>query len=90
VPEQAQLLAAENTCALMPEFVDFYRSLVTQHCHKHAPHISADAFFSRLLQDDIFSLNEGRVVAAFKQAAQGLIEGRPLNAPACAGALLVA
>lgn len=88
VPELAQLLDADQTCALMREFVGFYRTLVVDYCHLHAPELSADLFFSRLLQDDIFTLCEGRVVAAFKQAAPGLIQGRTLDASAPEGYLL--
>jgi hypothetical protein len=50
--------------------------------------LSADLFFTRLLQDDIFTLGEGRVVAAFKQAAPGLIQGRTLDASPSEGYLL--
>ena len=52
------------------------------------PADQADLFFTRLLQDDIFSLGEGRVVAAFKQAAPGLIQGRTLDASPTEGYLL--
>jgi hypothetical protein len=90
VPEQSQLVDTEQTCALMREFVGFYRTLVADYCHLHAPQLSADLFFSRLLQDDIFSMGEGRVVAAFKQAAPGLIHGRTLDTWACEDRLLAA
>jgi hypothetical protein len=90
VPEQAQLVDAEQTCALMREFVGFYRTLVSDYCHLHAPQMSADLFFSRLLQDDIFTMGEGRVVAAFKQAAPVLIQGRTLDASASESYLLAA
>jgi len=90
VPEQAQLVDVEQTCALMREFVGFYRTLVSDYCHLHAPHISADLFFSRLLQDDIFAMGEGRVVTTFKQAAPVLIKGRTLDVSASEGYLLVA
>ena len=72
----------------MREFVGFYRTLVADYCHLHAPKLSADLFFSRLLQDDIFALGEGRVVAAFKQAAPALIQGRTLDTSACEDFLL--
>jgi hypothetical protein len=88
VPEQLQLVDAEKTSALMREFVGFYRTLVADYCQLHAPHLSDDLFFSRLLQDDIFSLGEGRVVAAFKQAAPALIQGRTLDASPSEGDLL--
>ncbi len=88
VPEQAGLISSEQTCALMREFVGFYRTLVADYCHLHAPTLSADLFFTRLLQDDIFTLGEGRVVAAFKQAAPGLIQGRTLDASPSEGYLL--
>jgi len=88
VPEQAQLLDSEQTCALLREFVGFYRTLVADYCHLHAPELSADLFFSRLLQDDIFTLCEGRVVAAFKQVAPGLIQGRTMDESAFEGYLL--
>jgi dsDNA-specific endonuclease/ATPase MutS2 len=52
--------------------------------------MSADLFFSRLLQDDIFTMGEGRVVAAFKQAAPVLIQGRTLDASASESYLLAA
>lgn len=90
VPEQAHLVDAEQTCALMREFVGFYRSLVADYCHLHAPRLSADLFFTRLLDDDIFAMTEGRVVAAFKQAAPALIQGRTLDASASEGYLLAA
>ena len=76
VPEKLQLVDAEQTSALMREFVGFYQTLVAEYCHVHAPQISADVFFTKLLQDDIFSRGEGEVVAAFIQAAPGLIQGR--------------
>lgn len=88
VPEQAGLVDSEQTCTLMREFVGFYRTLVADYCHLHAPGLSADLFFTRLLQDDIFTLGEGRVVAAFKQAAPGLILGRTLDASPSEGYLL--
>lgn len=88
VPEQLGLIDSEQTCALMREFVGFYRTLVADYCHLHAPKLSADMFFSRLLQDDIFALGEGRVVAAFKQAAPALIQGRTLDTSACEDFLL--
>jgi hypothetical protein len=90
VPEKLQLLDAKQTCALMREFVGFYRTLVADYCHVHAPQISADAFFSKLLQDDIFSRGEGEVVAAFIQAAPGLIQRRISDTSACEGYLLAA
>jgi hypothetical protein len=90
VPEQLQQVDADKTCALMREFVGFYRTLVADYCHLHAPELSADLFFSRLLQDDIFTMGEGRVVAAFKQAAPGLIQGRTLDTSATEGYLLAA
>lgn len=90
VPEHMQLVDAEQTCALMREFVSFYRNLVADYCHLHAPQLSADLFFSRLLQDDIFSTGEGRVVVAFKQVASGLIQSRHLDASATEGYLLAA
>ncbi len=90
VPEQLQLFDAAKTSALMREFVGFYRTLVADYCHLHAPQLSADLFFSRLLQDDIFSKGEGQVVAAFKQAAPALIQGRTLDASASEGYLLAA
>ena len=88
VPEQLQLVDAEKTSALMREFVGFYRTLVADYCHLHPPQLSADLFFTRLLQDNIFSLGEGRVVAAFKQAAPALIQGRTLDASPSEGYLL--
>ena len=90
VPEQAQCVDAEQTAALMREFVGFYRTLVADYCHLHAPDLSADLFFTKLLQDDIFRWREGRLVAAFNQSAHGLIEGRTLNAPDSEGYLLAA
>jgi hypothetical protein len=90
VPEQAKLIDVTKTCGLMHDFVDFYRTLVVDYCHQHAPQLSADLFFSRLLQDDIFSMGEGQVVAAFKQAAPALIQGRTLDASASEGYLLAA
>jgi hypothetical protein len=90
VPEKLQLVDAEQTCALMREFVGFYRTLVADYCHVHAPLISADAFFSKLVQDDIFSRGEGEVDAAFIQAAPGLIQGRIPDTSACEGYLLAA
>jgi hypothetical protein len=85
-----QLVDAAKTSALMREFVGFYPTLVADYCHLHAPQLSADLFFSRLLQDDIFSMGEGQVVAAFKQAAPALILGRTLDASASEGYLLAA
>lgn len=90
VPEQAQCVDAEQTAALMREFVGFYRTLVADYCHLHAPELSADLFFTKLLQDDIFRWREGRLVAAFNQSAHGLIEGRTLNASDTEGYLLAA
>jgi hypothetical protein len=90
VPEQMQLVDAAKTSALMREFVGFYRTLVADYCHLHAPQLSADLFFSRLLQDDIFFAGEGQVVAAFKQAAPALIQGRTLDSSASEGYLLAA
>jgi hypothetical protein len=84
------LIDVTKTCGLMHDFVDFYRTLVVDYCHQHAPHLSADLFFSRLLQDDIFSMEEGQVVAAFKQAVPALIQGRTLDVSAPEGYLLAA
>jgi len=81
VPEHMQLVDAEQTCALMREFVSFYRNLVADYCHLHAPQLSVDLFFSRLV---------GRVVVAFKQVASGLIQSRHLDASATEGYLLAA
>jgi hypothetical protein len=47
-------------------------------------------FFSKLLQDDIFSMGEGQLVEAFKQAAPALIQGRTLDASSSEGYLLAA
>ncbi|MDP4614325.1 MAG: hypothetical protein NWS97_11100 [Limnohabitans sp.] len=88
VPELEGLVDSEQTCALMREFVGFYRTLVADYCHLHAPQLSADLFFSRLLQDDIFTLCEGRAVAAFKHAAPSLIQARALDASPPEGYLL--
>lgn len=90
VPEQMQLVDAAKTSALMREFVGFYRTLVADYCHLYAPQLSADLFFSRLLQDDIFTAGEGLVVDAFKQAAPALIQGRTLDSSAFEGYLLAA
>lgn len=90
VPEQMQLVDAAKTSALMREFVGFYRTLVTDYCRLHAPQLSADLFFSRLLQDDIFSAGEGQVVDAFKQAAPALIQGRTLDSLVSEGYLMAA
>jgi hypothetical protein len=90
VPEQAQCVDMEKTAALMREFVDFYRTLVADYCHLHAPQITPDMFFTKLLQDDIFRWREGRLVAAFKQAAPALIQGRTLDASSSEGYLLAA
>ena len=89
-PEQAQLLDSEQTCKLMREFVVFYRGLVADYCRQHAPELSADRFFSRLLQDNIFNLHEGDLIAAFKQASRGLIQSQPVDASASEGYLLAA
>ncbi len=88
VPEQMQLVDVAQTCALMRDFVGFYRSLVADYCHQHAPQLSADLFFSRLLQDEIFTMGEGQLVAAFKQAAPDLIQDGTLDASATEGYLL--
>jgi hypothetical protein len=88
VPEQMQLVDVEKTCALMRDFMGFYRSLVTDYCHQHAPQLSVDLFFTRLLQDEIFEMGEGQLVAAFKHAASDLIPARTLDAPVSEDSLL--
>jgi hypothetical protein len=90
VPEQAECVDADQTAALMHEFVGFYRTLVADYCDLHSPELSADLFFSKLLQDDIFSRGEGQLVAAFKQAAPALIQGRTLDASSSEDYLLAA
>jgi hypothetical protein len=69
VPEQAGLLDAEAVLALMPEFLVFYKKLVSDYLQRHLPHISPDQFFSALLQDDIMNFNVGSLVGAFRQLA---------------------
>lgn len=88
VPEQAQLIDTDMTCGLLREFVAFYRSLVADYCQVHAPQISVDLFFTKLLHDDIFSYNEGVLVPAFRPAALGLIQGSTLDSSASEGRLL--
>lgn len=90
VPEQMQLVDVAQTCALMRDFVGFYRSLVADYCQQHAPQLSADLFFSRLLQDEIFAMGEGQLVAEFKQAASDLIQARTLDVSPSEGYLLAA
>jgi hypothetical protein len=57
----------------MREFVLFYRNLVADYFDMHATGLSADMFFTKLLQDDIMALDEGVLVAAFKQVAFDLL-----------------
>lgn len=90
VPEQMQLVDVAQTCALMRDFVGFYQSLVADYCQQHAPQLSADLFFSRLLQDEIFAMGEGQLVAEFKQAASDLIQARTLDVSPSEGYLLAA
>lgn len=90
VPEQMQLVDVAQTCALMRDFVGFYRSLVADYCQQHAPQLSADLFFSRLLQDEIFAMGEGQLVAEFKQAASDLIQAGTLDVSPSEGYLLAA
>lgn len=73
VPEQAGLLDTARTSGLMREFVLFYRNLVADYFDMHATGLSADMFFTKLLQDDIMALDEGVLVAAFKQVAFDLL-----------------
>jgi hypothetical protein len=90
VPEQAQLVDADQASTLMREFVSFYRGLVADYCRLHAPQLTADLFFSKLLQDDIFNFDEGQLVGAFKKAAADLIQGQALNASSSDGYLMAA
>jgi hypothetical protein len=73
LPERSGMLDTAKTCDLMREFAVFYRGLVTDYCHVHAPQLSPDLFFTRLLQDDIFGLDGGDVVAAFMRASGALV-----------------
>lgn len=75
LPEQSGMLDVDVTCDLMREFTVFYRGLITDYCHVQAPQWSPDEFFTRLLQDDIFGLNGGEVLAAFKRASGALVQG---------------
>jgi hypothetical protein len=68
-PEMAGLLDTARTCGLMQEFLLFYRNLVADYFDMNATGLSAEMFFTKLLQDDIMGLDEGVVVAAFKRAA---------------------
>jgi hypothetical protein len=73
VPEKAQLVDTAQALSLMSEFVVFYRQLLNDYCTAHAPDLSADLFFNRLLQDKIMDLDDGALVASFKAMAAGLI-----------------
>lgn len=75
LPEQSGMLDAAKTCDLMREFAVFYRGLITDYCRVHAPELSSDQFFTRLLQDGIFGFNGGDVVASFKRASGALVQG---------------
>lgn len=81
--ENAQVIDTARTSGLMGDFMVFYRQLLTDYFLQNAPDLSADFFFSRLLNDKIMDLNEGRLIAAFKHQAADLISG--LNKPTFSG-----
>ena len=72
-PEKAGLLDTVQTSGMMREFVIFYRNLVADYCERHGQNLTAELFFTKLLHDDIMTLDEGSVVAAFKQVALDLL-----------------
>lgn len=68
VPESLGLLDAQRTCSLMGEFVSFYRQQIQEYARAHCPDLTVNGFLEKLCRDAIFELNDGAVVAAFKQA----------------------
>jgi hypothetical protein len=78
-PELAGLLDMSRASGLMREFVLFYRNLVADYFDMHATGLSAEMFFTKLLQDDIMALDEGLLVAAFKQEAFDLLPKSACN-----------
>lgn len=90
VPDLAGLLDVEQTCALMPEFVLFYRQQILDYARMHCPALTAEYFFGKLCQDPIFELNDGTVVPAFKQAMKALLQAGSDQDASGGGYLLVA
>jgi len=68
VPERAGLLPVDQTLAQMPEFVAFYLELMGDYLKKNMPHISLERFCQAIFKDRIMELDDGQVLAAFKQA----------------------
>lgn len=68
VPERAGLLPVDQTLALMPEFVAFYLALMGDYLKKNMPNISLERFCQAIFKDRIMALEDGQVLAAFKQA----------------------
>jgi hypothetical protein len=73
--ENSQVIDTARTSGLMSDFMVFYRQLLDDYFRQNAPELAADLFFSRLLNDKIMDLNEGRLIAAFKHHAAVLICG---------------
>jgi hypothetical protein len=68
MPERAGLLPVDQTLAQMPEFVAFYLELMGDYLKKNMPHISLERFCQAIFKDRIMELDDGQVLAAFKQA----------------------
>lgn len=73
--ERAHVMDTARTIGLMGEFMVFYRQLLTDYCRQNTPELSADLFFSRLLNNKIMDLDEGSLIAAFKHKADALFSG---------------
>jgi hypothetical protein len=71
-PENAHAIDTARTIGLMGEFMVFYRQLLADYCRQNAPELSADLFFSRLLNDKIMGFDEGSLITAFKHKADAL------------------
>lgn len=68
VPERAGLLPVAQSLALMPEFVDFYRALMSDYLKKNMPQTTPEMFFKSVFKDSIMQLEGGLVLTAFKQS----------------------